>query len=209
MGSVHAYRLTGSTWTLLGKLSPVATDSLAGFSVAASSLGRGVVGNAQGAGEVPLTGSASFLANLEPVYRFYNAGAGTHFFTNTAGERDMVIATWPAIFNYEGSAYCTNPLNNTQPLFRFYKPSSSSHFYTADESERDSVIAALSHVYTYDGPTYSVTRYPDGGGLPVYRFYNVRNGSHFYTADAAERDHVAATLTSVYRYEGPAFWLGQ
>jgi len=43
----------------------------------------------------------------------------------------------------------------------------------------------------------------------VYRFFNVRNGSHFYTADEAERNHVAATLGSVYRFEGPVFWLGQ
>ena len=29
---------------------------------------------------------------------------------------------------------------------------------------------------------------------PLYRFYNRRNGSHFYTVDQAERDYVIATL---------------
>jgi hypothetical protein len=43
----------------------------------------------------------------------------------------------------------------------------------------------------------------------VYRFYNLQNGSHFYTASAEEADMVIAAWPTVYRYEGPVFWLGQ
>lgn len=39
----------------------------------------------------------------------------------------------------------------------------------------------------------------------VYRFYNKRSGTHFYTASAEERDSVIAHLSSVFDYEGVAY----
>lgn len=39
----------------------------------------------------------------------------------------------------------------------------------------------------------------------MYRFYNVRNGSHFFTADGSERDTIIATLGNTYQYEGVAY----
>lgn len=42
---------------------------------------------------------------------------------------------------------------------------------------------------------------------PVYRFYNNRTGTHFYTADAGERDRVIATLGHIFSYEGPAYFV--
>lgn len=41
--------------------------------------------------------------------------------------------------------------------------------------------------------------------MPVYRFYNKVNGSHFYTSSADECDSVRATLSGTYAYEGPAY----
>jgi hypothetical protein len=144
-----------------------------------------------------------------PVYRFYNFTNNTHFFTNSLDEANHVIATWPDVFRYEGIAYYTNPLNNTQPLYRFYNNVSKSHFYTASLEEANYVVANYSNVFTYDGQTYSVSPVPVPNSTPVYRFYNLRNGSHFYTASAEEADIVIATWPTVYRYEGPAFWIGQ
>jgi len=40
---------------------------------------------------------------------------------------------------------------------------------------------------------------------PVYRFYNVVKGVHFYTASETERANVVATLSSIYRFEGVAY----
>jgi hypothetical protein len=206
VGSVHVYEAGPGGWTFTQKLSAVGWF---GSSVGVSHEGRIVAGAMTGDGAALDTGVAYFYARRNPVYRFYNAGSGTHFFTSSAEERDHVIATWPTIFSYEGVAYSVNPYNNKQPLFRFYKPSSSSHFYTASEEERDYVIATWPTVYQYDGPTYEVSPSPEAAKLPVYRFYNLTNGSHFYTASAEEADHVIATWPAVYRYEGPAFWLGQ
>jgi hypothetical protein len=144
-----------------------------------------------------------------PIYRFYNPGSGTHFYTPSAEERDMVMRRWPTIWRYEGIAYYVNPAKNSQPLYRFYNYRSVSHFYTASTAERDTVIARWSNVFRYEGPTYNVSTAPAPGKLPVYRFYNLRNGSHFYTASSAERDTVIRTWPHIYKYEGPVFWLGQ
>lgn len=146
---------------------------------------------------------------LIPVYRFYNARVGTHFYTPSAEERDMVMVRWPHIFAYEGVAYTVNPANNSQPLYRFYNNKSGSHFYTASTEERDMVIVRWPHVFTYEGETYRVSPADAAGKTPVYRFYNLNNGSHFYTASAEERDTVMARWSAIYSYEGPVFYLGQ
>ncbi len=146
---------------------------------------------------------------LGTVFRFYNFKNNTHFFTDSVQEARGVLATWPDIFRYEGFAYGTDPVTDPQPLYRFYNRVSGSHFYTASPTEADHVIATWPNIFTYDGPTYRVSPVPARGKIPVYRFYNLRNGSHFYTASAEEADHVIATWPSVYRYEGPAFWVGQ
>lgn len=144
-----------------------------------------------------------------PVYRFYNTRNGTHFFTPSAEERDTVMARWPNIFSYEGVAYSVNPATNEQSLYRFYNRVSGSHFYTASAAERDTVIARWPAVFTYEGETYRVSAAPAPGKITVYRFYNLTNGSHFFTASAAERDIVMARWPTIYSYEGPVFYLGQ
>jgi hypothetical protein len=205
-GSVHVYEATASGWALTQK---VRGAGFFGTSVAASHEGKFVVGAMAGDGVALHTGDASFFAIWRPVYRFYNAGAGTHFFTDSAEERDHVIATWPTIYSYEGVAYSVNPYNNKQPLYRFYKPSSSSHFYTASLDEANHVLATWPHIYSYDGPTYQVSPSAEAAKLPVYRFYHKVNGSHFYTASLDEANHVIVTWPHIYTFEGPAFWLGQ
>ncbi len=121
----------------------------------------------------------------------------------------MVIATWPDVWSFEGVAYSIDPAKNVQPLHRFYNRANSSHFYTASNDEANTVIANYSNVFQYDGQSYAVTPYAEAGKAPVYRFFNLKNGSHFYTASEEEKAHVIATWPDVYQLEGPAFWLGQ
>lgn len=155
------------------------------------------------------TAGEATASTLAPIYRFYNVTNGTHFYTDSASERDMVIAKWPAVFNYEGEAYYLNPTNNTQPLTRLYNHVSSSHFYTANPGEAANALAKWPNVFTLDGLTYTVNTTAVANSLPVYRFYNVRNGSHFYTASESEKNNVIAKWPDIYSYEGPAFWIGQ
>ena len=46
-----------------------------------------------------------------------------------------------------------------------------------------------------------------GGSTTVWRFFNVRTGTHFYTADPAEKANVQANLSAIYHLDGPAFYL--
>ena len=41
--------------------------------------------------------------------------------------------------------------------------------------------------------------------MPVYRFYNMRQGVHFYTASEAEKNEVQARLSSTYSYDGVGY----
>jgi len=46
---------------------------------------------------------------------------------------------------------------------------------------------------------------PPDPRMPVYRFYNMLNGSHFYTADASEKARVQRTLSSTYSLDGVGY----
>lgn len=41
--------------------------------------------------------------------------------------------------------------------------------------------------------------------VPVWRFYNGSTGAHFFTRNAAERDHIRTHLSPPFNYEGQAF----
>ena len=97
-----------------------------------------------------------------------------------------------------------NSFNN-----RFYNKNNGSHFYTASWQERDAVISKWPNIYIYEGEAYPVSLSDGLGKTPVYRFYNVKNGSHFFTASAEERDVVIARWPNIYQYEGVCFYLAQ
>lgn len=148
-----------------------------------------------------------FVVVPNAVYRFYNNGNGTHFYTPSADEAMAVRTKWPDIYTYEGIAYFADPAKNGQPLYRFYNQRIGSHFYTASWDEAVTVMQRWPNIYTFEGPTYAVSPSPATGAASVYRFYNRRNGAHFYTISAEERDTVMQRWSNVYAYEGEAFWV--
>lgn len=91
------------------------------------------------------------------------------------------------------------------PVYRFYNKVNGSHFYTASAAECSTVMAKYGATYTYEGIAYQVDTANPANCAPLYRFYNVANGSHFYTASVEERDSVRAMLSATYAYEGPAY----
>ena len=149
-------------------------------------------------------------ASYMPVYRFYNKKNGSHFYTASEAEKASVIKNLSAVYSLDGVAYTVNTSNpaNNQWLYRFYNKKNGSHFYTASEAEKASVIKNLSAVYSYDGPAYKVCAgSPPANSKTVWRFYNKKNGSHFYTADAGEKASVIKNLSAIYSLDGAAFYL--
>jgi hypothetical protein len=96
------------------------------------------------------------------------------------------------------------------PIYRFYNVRNGSHFYTISEAERYNVIRKYSSTYRFEGPAYSIETTSPKNNTPLHRFYNKRNGSHFFTASDAERKNVIANWSSTYAYVNPviAVFLG-
>ena len=91
------------------------------------------------------------------------------------------------------------------PVYRFSR-NGGGHFYTASESERESVSTHLTGAYTYDGVAFYVYGEPVEGSMPVFRFFHPSTGSHFFTGDVSERDHLIAERSDSLLYEGVAWW---
>lgn len=143
------------------------------------------------------------------VYRFFNTNTGAHFFTMSIAERDHVKATYP-FFTYEGTAFFAYPEADPtlSPVYRFFNKVTGTHFFTISSAEKDHVIATWPAIFNYEGIAWHASNTAQTGWVPVYRFFNTKIGTHFYTTSAAERDDVIATF-SWYSYEGIAYYVRQ
>ncbi len=144
-----------------------------------------------------------------PVWRFYNFRTGTHFYTADPAEQSRVLGTMQGTYSLDGVGYTVNTSDaaNSTPLWRFYNLRTGTHFYTADPSEKARIVATMGSTYRLDGAAYNVSSGWVPGALTVYRFYNMRTGTHFYTADPAEKARVQSTMGGVYSLDGPGFYL--
>jgi hypothetical protein len=106
------------------------------------------------------------------------------------------------IFHYQD---CDAVRSNPVSVHRFYNLRTGTHFYTADPTEVNRVIATLGWLYRYEGVAYTVNQGSPSNSNPLYRFYDLRTGTHFYTADAAEANNIIATMGSTFHFDGPAY----
>jgi subtilisin family serine protease len=93
------------------------------------------------------------------------------------------------------------------PVYRFFNRKKGTHFYTASLAEKNRVIALWSSTFRYEGVAYNLNYSSGRNTAPLYRFFNVRNGTHFFTASLAEKNNVIAKWSSTYRYEGVAWYV--
>ncbi len=100
-------------------------------------------------------GAAFDSAGVNEIFRFYNRDTGTYFYTNSAFERDYVIANLGGFEYLPGRGFqaYSNPTVGTIPVYRFYNLDASTHFYTTSDVERDFVIANLGG-FRYEGIGY-------------------------------------------------------
>lgn len=109
------------------------------------------------------------------------------------------------------------PSDTSSPYY--WKPGAVKNVYSYPSAARVDIVPANqptwnAYAYTPYYPQISVwsiynrffgdpLAFP--GKAPVYRFYNVTNGSHFYTMSEAERYAVISKWSSTYQFEGPAY----
>ena len=93
------------------------------------------------------------------------------------------------------------------PVYRFYNMRTGAHFYTTSEVERASVLAAgLSAIWRNEGIAYWLNTASTDMNTPLYRFFNLKTGTHFYTISEVEKTTLlAAALSSTWRFEGVAY----
>ena len=93
------------------------------------------------------------------------------------------------------------------PLHRFHRKSNNSHFFTVTQAEFNALSADTSGTWVYEGPSHHVIGNHTQNSTPVYRLFNRVSGSHFYTATKEEMVSVLADPSSIFNYEGIAFWV--
>ncbi|WP_238944139.1 trypsin-like peptidase domain-containing protein [Allofranklinella schreckenbergeri] len=156
---------------------------------------------------------ATNYMSLRPVYRFFNTASGSHFYTQSVQERDIVIKNMPAL-HYEGEAfwaYVNAHVQNSahahlSPVYRFFNQATGAHFYTTSPLERDILRSAdNANTFKYEGEVWYARTMPGDGTDPVYRFYNTSNGSHFYTISHQEKLLIDAIFPSL-KPEGVAYY---
>lgn len=108
------------------------------------------------------------VAGTVPLYRFWSARFGGHFYTADPSEKAHVSETYDsATWSYEHVAYYVFPADSTAPdtvaVSRFWSPVLGHHFYTADQSEQRNVTAWYPTVWGYEGPRFRVP----GVGIPL------------------------------------------
>jgi YD repeat-containing protein len=179
---------------------------------------------------------SSQISETTPVYRFYNPTTGDHFYTISEDEKNVVINNpqWGYYFENIRFYVFKNQVSNSFPVYRFYNPTNGDHFYTASESEKENISRTPiyrfynpkngDHFYTASESERSIVKNTNRSGylpegiafyaynaqvvdsLPVYRFYNSKNGDHFYTIAEDEKNTVISNPQWGYIYEKIAFY---
>lgn len=190
-GTHHQYRLgiSGQTLTLAG---PDGTDTLVRVQRLQFDEGSTID-----------VSSLTDTAPANAIFRFYNPGAGAHFYTNSNVERDHVINNEPGFF-FEMAAFASTGATG-QSVWRFFNTQTGTHFYTISDAERDLVQATLPQ-FRFEGEAYKASAEAGPGLNPLYRFFNTQTGTHFFTASAPERDSVIATLPQ-FTFENVAYYI--
>ncbi|MEB3171972.1 MAG: hypothetical protein VKK43_11425 [Synechococcaceae cyanobacterium] len=139
----------------------------------------------------------------------YAAGVTYTKLSSNPSGYDPITGGWG--YRYEGIAYQALVIQGNA-LYRFYSPGKSYHFMTTSSAEalqvvRNSVGSSYDLTnaagkpllsggwgYQYEGTSYNVstTLQPDID-TPVYRFFNVKKGVHFYSSSL---DEVRTVITN-------------
>jgi hypothetical protein len=150
---------------------------------------------------------------LVPVYRFVNLKTfGSYLWTIDPAEKANIQATLTKTWKYEGIAYyldTASPYNNA-PLWRFVNLKDGTYFYTANAAERQNLQNTMSTTWLLQGVAWNVSNTPPTASIPtrpVWRFACLKNPTHLWVADVAEKNKIVNTLKGVYLLEGISYYI--
>ena len=95
---------------------------------------------------------------------------------------------------------------NDFAVYRFFDKVNGTQFLTASAAERDAILKTRPDLVAEGVGIGAV----DGSGdasntVPVYRFFDTRSGTHFYTSSSSERDDIIGTRPDL-TFEGASFY---
>jgi hypothetical protein len=102
----------------------------------------------------------------------------------------------------------TGTLSGATAVNRFWSAARGYHFYTTSESERRKLIDKYpDEVWACEGVNYlAFAAAGESGALPVYRFWNRKDDSHFYTISESEKDKLVTRFSETWVFEDIAFY---
>ena len=108
------------------------------------------------------------------------------------------------VFTATGATSVT-PTPNNPAAFRFFDSIHGTQFLTTSSTESQTIMTTRPDLI-YEGiGLYAVDPAADSTAAPVYRFFDSKFGTHFYTSSSTERDTVAATRPDLVS-EGVGFY---
>ena len=95
---------------------------------------------------------------------------------------------------------------NSIGVYRFFDTENGGHFYSASQAERNTLVQTRPDLI-YEGLDLTAVASPssDAAAAPVYRFFDLTTGEHFYSVSTSERDTILATRPDL-AFEGTAFY---
>ncbi len=123
-----------------------------------------------------------------PVHRLLDTITGRHLFTSNVVELDILTGNGSSSnYIYEGIAYVVNNNADTD-LFRFFNVVTGHHIYSSSVSERDFLLNLESSPFIFEGVAFKVFSSDSAPiqAIPISRFYDPTNNTHYYTANAQE-----------------------
>jgi predicted outer membrane repeat protein len=158
-------------------------------------------------GRAAVVGSR-FTVPYLAVYHFLAPSTKAHFFTVSGEEKKKVIAESSNYWTYQGiafNAWKTKSSNWMVPVYRFW--SGRSYFYTTSEMEKSKILTMWPKFWKLEGVAFYA--YPEGlepeGCKAVYRFWNTKTLTHYFTIDEVEATRLMAEDLDLY-YERVAFY---
>ncbi len=99
------------------------------------------------------------------------------------------------------------PVVGASSFYEFYNLKDGSHFYTASEQEKAKLETNYSEVWKYEQIAGYIFSEKKINTVPLYRFYNLKNGDHFYTLSEEEKAKLEKDYPSIWQYEGIAGYI--
>jgi hypothetical protein len=106
----------------------------------------------EGVGFAAISRSDEEVNGSLPVYRFYNPGLGSHFFTASELEKEHVLTLENYLFEGVGFRAFDIDTSATTPVHRFFNPNTGGHFFTASDDEKTVVMD--NNQFRYEGETF-------------------------------------------------------